>query len=47
MILGIKIYKDEKNPINATVFPLAFPLIAGPVSLSNATILKLNSVIPT
>ena len=23
MILGIKIYKEEKNPLNATVFPLA------------------------
>ena len=33
MILGIKIYKEDKNPLNATVFPLAFPLIAGPGSL--------------
>ena len=34
MILGIKIYKDDKNPLNATVFPLAFPLIVGPGSLT-------------
>ena len=41
MILGINIYKDDKNPLNATVFPLAFPLIAGPGSLT--TLLSLKS----
>ena len=40
MILGIKIYKDDKNPLNATVFPLAFPLIACPGSLTTLLSLK-------
>ncbi len=40
MILGIKIYKEEKNPLNATVFPLAFPLIAGPGRLTTLLSLK-------
>ena len=30
MILGIKLYKDN-NPKTASVVPIAFPLIAGPV----------------
>jgi multiple antibiotic resistance protein len=40
MILGIKIYKEDKNPLNATVFPLAFRLIAGPGSLTTLLSLK-------
>ena len=40
MILGIKIYREDKNPLNATVFPLAFPLIAGPGSLTTLLSLK-------
>lgn len=42
MILGITLYKeDEESPITATVFPLAFPLIAGPGSLT--TLLSLRA----
>ncbi|MDA0326769.1 MAG: MarC family protein [Bacteroidetes bacterium] len=42
MILGINLYKQEKDSsLNATVFPLAFPLIAGPGSLT--TLLSLRS----
>ena len=42
MILGITIYKqDNESTLNATVFPLAFPLIAGPGSLT--TLLSLKS----
>jgi len=42
MILGITLYKqDEDDAMTATVFPLAFPLIAGPGSLT--TILSLRS----
>ncbi|MFD0992634.1 MarC family protein [Tenacibaculum geojense] len=42
MILGITLYKDEEEEtINATVFPLAFPLIAGPGSLT--TLLSLRA----
>lgn len=41
MILGITLYKDDDDAINASVFPIAFPLIAGPGSLT--TLLSLRS----
>ena len=46
MILGVTLYKqDEESSLNATVFPLAFPLIAGPGSLT--TLLSLKSEFQT
>ncbi len=42
MILGITLYKQEEtSPMTAAVFPLAFPLIAGPGSLT--TLLSLRA----
>lgn len=42
MILGISLYKEEAtNSVTISVFPLAFPLIAGPGSLT--TILSLRA----
>jgi multiple antibiotic resistance protein len=46
MILGITLYKQEEGTsMNAYVFPLAFPLIAGPGSLT--TLLSLKSEFQT
>ncbi|CAL2080146.1 MarC family protein [Tenacibaculum sp. 190524A02b] len=42
MILGITLYKEEEDEaLNASVFPIAFPLIAGPGSLT--TLLSLRA----
>lgn len=42
MILGITLYKEDENTaMTASVFPLAFPLIAGPGSLT--TLLSLRA----
>lgn len=42
MILGITLYKQEEtNPVTVSIFPLAFPLISGPGSLT--TLLSLRA----
>lgn len=42
MILGITLYKQEEtSPMTASIFPLAFPLMAGPGSLT--TLLSLRA----
>lgn len=45
MILGITLYKedDEEEMLNASVFPIAFPLIAGPGSLTTLLSLRANN----
>ncbi len=41
MILGITLFKDDEvNPKTVTVFPLAFPLLAGPGSLTSLLALR-------
>ena len=41
MILGVTIFKDEQvSPKTVTVFPLAFPLLAGPGSLTSLLALR-------
>ncbi len=41
MILGVSLYKDDdSNSVTASVFPLAFPLLAGPGSLTSILSLR-------
>jgi multiple antibiotic resistance protein len=39
MILGVKLYKDN-NPKTASIVPIAFPLIAGPGTLTTLISIK-------
>ena len=39
MILGVKLYKDS-NPKTASIVPIAFPLIAGPGTLTTLISIK-------
>ena len=43
MVLGIE-SQDEPDPVPATIFPIAFPIIAGPGTLS--TIMSLTQDLP-
>ncbi len=40
MILGVKIFKDDKNMKKATIVPIAFPLVAGAGTMTTIISLK-------
>jgi multiple antibiotic resistance protein len=40
MILGVKIFKDDKNTKKATIVPIAFPLVAGAGTMTTIISLK-------
>jgi multiple antibiotic resistance protein len=47
MVLGITLYKEEESTnLTASVFPLAFPLIAGPGSLTTLLSIKAEYATP-